>query len=406
MADLEGAMERYEDHVREALNSPDTIRMYLQRTRTFLTEVPRAIDAGPDELRGICDEYVAGLPQNNSISVTAAAVRHWWSTVSGRPWLDRITLDGLEPREEIDRECEAFERWFRGLGHASDETAAVRAKDLRAFLYLSFDGMPFDRCLVDAEMVAAHLSGALSSKAESTRGKFAACARAYARYLESEGLPSLASSLALLGMRGGPAAKPPPAATGDDEYRAMLAAADNGTERGRRDLAMIRLMGDLGLRRSDVARLDLDDVDWHRAVLNVRRSKSKTGRALPIPAALGSALEAYVLHARDNTSASRALFLPMGREAAGDRMTYEQVGGAVSLVAGRAGVKRAGATHGLRRAVGTGMTNNGVPVKVIADVLGHESVTTTMGYLRVSEETLRTACSPWPEGGDLACGRR
>jgi site-specific recombinase XerD len=47
------------------------------------------------------------------------------------------------------------------------------------------------------------------------------------------------------------------------------------------------------------------------------------------------------------------------------------------------------------------MTNNGVPVKAIADVLGHESVITTMGYLKVNIGSLTQAKSPWPKGGSL-----
>ena len=42
------------------------------------------------------------------------------------------------------------------------------------------------------------------------------------------------------------------------------------------------------------------------------------------------------------------------------------------------------------------MVNEGVPIKFVADVLGHESVKTTMGYLRVDVERLRKAASPWP----------
>ena len=77
-------------------------------------------------------------------------------------------------------------------------------------------------------------------------------------------------------------------------------------------------------------------------------------------------------------------------------MSPRQVADAVKLLAEKAGVRGYRGAHSLRRAAATNMVSNGVSVKVVADVLGHESVRTTMGYLRLDVESLRAACSPWP----------
>ena len=82
-------------------------------------------------------------------------------------------------------------------------------------------------------------------------------------------------------------------------------------------------------------------------------------------------------------------------------MTFGQIGRRVRHIAEKAGLAKYCGTHSLRRAVATNMANNGVPIKAIADILGHELITTTMGYTKISIANLKQACSTWPEGGLL-----
>ena len=54
---------------------------------------------------------------------------------------------------------------------------------------------------------------------------------------------------------------------------------------------------------------------------------------------------------------------------------------------------------GLRRVVATNMANAGIDAKTIADVLGHERVDTTMGYVKISTQNLCRVASAWPKEG-------
>ena len=74
---------------------------------------------------------------------------------------------------------------------------------------------------------------------------------------------------------------------------------------------------------------------------------------------------------------TRALFL----NTAGPPIRSCQVQTAISLAAGRAGIGAHHGIHGLRRMAATNMVNAGVDAKTVADVLGHERVDTTMGYV-------------------------
>ena len=115
---------------------------------------------------------------------------------------------------------------------------------------------------------------------------------------------------------------------------------------------------------------------------------------LPLDGRTGAALERYATM-RGKAEGTRSLFL----STAGTPMRSHQVQTAMSLAAGRAGIEAYHGTHGLRRMVATNMANAGIDAKTIADVLGHERVDTTMGYVKVSTENLRRVAAPWPGEG-------
>ncbi len=99
-----------------------------------------------------------------------------------------------------------------------------------------------------------------------------------------------------------------PRSLSDEDLRAILAHFDIRTATGRRDLAMMQCMSDLGLRVGEVADLTLDDLDWRRGVVAIRNDKGRRGRTLPLPTPLGRAIAAYLKSGRPS-STDRHLFL-------------------------------------------------------------------------------------------------
>jgi len=71
-----------------------------------------------------------------------------------------------------------------------------------------------------------------------------------------------------------------------EEIKQLLGAFDRSNATGRRDYAITRCLLDLGLRRTEVARLQLDDVDWCSGTLNIH-TKGKRIDVLPLPKATG-----------------------------------------------------------------------------------------------------------------------
>lgn len=93
-----------------------------------------------------------------------------------------------------------------------------------------------------------------------------------------------------------------------DQVRALLASCDTETLNGRRDLAILLLLVRLGMRRGEVARLRLDDIDWRAGELLVRGKGPRVER-LPLPSDVGEALVAYLRDGRPADTRTRAVFM-------------------------------------------------------------------------------------------------
>lgn len=188
-----------------------------------------------------------------------------------------------------------------------------------------------------------------------------------------------------------------PRALPEPDLRAVLAYFDLSTATGLRDRAMIWCMSDLGLRVSEVAALTLGDVDWRQGTVKVPAGKSRRARLLPLPAALGEAITAYLRRGRP-PSAGRHLFL-RHTAPAGTPVTPSLIRDVFRSAHARAtGRDGSIGTHVLRHAAAARMRAAGEGLKGIADVLGHRSVDTTSIYVKLDVEALRGVALPWPGG--------
>jgi len=158
---------------------------------------------------------------------------------------------------------------------------------------------------------------------------------------------------------------------------------------------MLRLMMDLGLRCSEVAQLNLDDVHWRDGKIDIRNNKQRRDRSLPLVASAGKAIAAYVGKGRPE-STSRRLFL-CHRIPVGAPINAGRVRGAVRRALARIGRTRGG-PHLLRHTFATVIHNQGASLKEVADILGHQSPDTTAVYARVNVRQLSKVAMPWPGG--------
>ena len=222
----------------------------------------------------------------------------------------------------------------------------------------------------------------------------ATATRAFLRFLVAHGVAPAGIVGAVPTMHEWKHATLPRALTDDDVQR-VLAAVDETCPNGRRDRAILLLLSRLGLRAAEAAALTVKDVDWHNGVVRVAGKGGKE-RRLPLPADVGAALVA-TLRSRPPASPPAVIFVTA-------RPPYRRLGGStVSDIAKRA-LRRAGVTvprpgaHVFRHTAASRMVRRDVPMKAVADLLGHARLETTTIYAKLDREALATIALPWPGG--------
>jgi site-specific recombinase XerD len=179
------------------------------------------------------------------------------------------------------------------------------------------------------------------------------------------------------------------------QCRRLLRSFDRRRPAGRRDYALTLLMVDLGLRIGEVVRLRLADVDWQRRLLMVPAVKTGRGRTVPLPKHIASALRHYMRRARPS-SEQEQLFL-RDRVFVGRPFTVGAARFNLILAYRRCGFPKSWTgTHILRRTFATRLHSKGATMRQIADLLGHQQVTTTGVYTQVAVEAMRSLAQPWP----------
>ncbi|MEB8325207.1 site-specific tyrosine recombinase XerD [Dietzia kunjamensis] len=157
-----------------------------------------------------------------------------------------------------------------------------------------------------------------------------------------------------------------------------------------RDRAMLELLYASGARAAELVGLDVDDLDGldhpdGGAV--ILRGKGGKERVVPVGRPACEAVGAYLVRARPAlaTRGGPALFL----NARGGRVTRQTLWNVVSVAARRAGVQQEVSPHSFRHSFATHLLDGGADIRVVQELLGHSSVTTTQVYTLVTVDTLR-----------------
>lgn len=177
----------------------------------------------------------------------------------------------------------------------------------------------------------------------------------------------------------------------DDELERILAVIDVTTQGGSRNRAMILLSASTGLRACDLIRLKLTDIDWRKGEIRLIQSKTAKTVSLPLMPDASFALQDYILKHRPSTGCSE-LFL----RCAAPQIAITDASSISSMFKDyeeRAGVIRkpfdGKGFHGLRRRLAKKLLTAGSPVTTIAQILGHEDVSSTRQYMLLDMKNLK-----------------
>ncbi|MGY6499671.1 MAG: site-specific tyrosine recombinase XerD [Acidimicrobiales bacterium] len=183
-----------------------------------------------------------------------------------------------------------------------------------------------------------------------------------------------------------------PKALSEEQVGRLLSVVVGDTPIARRDRAILEVLYGTGARISELVGLSLGDVDLHTARLRVFGKGSKE-RVVPIGRHAGLALDAWLDDAGRGALAPRqwrrrgdaeAVFL----NARGGRLTRQGAWGVVAKHGDTAGLGAVLTPHVLRHSCATHMVDHGADLRIVQELLGHASVSTTQVYTLVSTERL------------------
>lgn len=175
------------------------------------------------------------------------------------------------------------------------------------------------------------------------------------------------------------------------ELRALVERCAVDPHRGRRDAAMVALMYQGGLRRSELVSLDLADYDATTGTVSVFKGKGRKARLVYVDGGAAQALAAWIAQRGD---APGALFVDLRGNAPNldKRLRPNAVRLIVERRARDAGLDHA-SPHDFRRSALSDMLDAGVDIATVQRYAGHSSPVTTSRYDRRGERTKRDAAS-------------
>lgn len=179
-----------------------------------------------------------------------------------------------------------------------------------------------------------------------------------------------------------------------DEVTRILEAAGTDTATGLRDRALLEFLYSTGARISEAVGLDVDDISLQGddgpgpAIVRLFGKGSKE-RLVPLGSYGARALDAYLVRGRPLLAAkgkgTPALFL----NARGGRISRQSAWTILKAAAEKANITKDVSPHTLRHSFATHLLEGGADVRVVQELLGHASVTTTQVYTLVTADTLR-----------------
>jgi integrase/recombinase XerD len=246
--------------------------------------------------------------------------------------------------------------------------------------------------LVDVDAFVRTLSMRLAKR---TVADTCSSLRAFLRFLQITGKLSVDLASEVIAPRYRKDERPPRVLPWKDVQK-ILRVISRSQAPGKRDFAIVLLLATYGLGAAEVLALRLQDVDWRAGILQACRPKTNVPIELPLLPAVAKALMAYLSQERPPAPSMRHIFLRKNMPY--QRMTGGAIRHRIRHYARLAGIpaKIIGA-HAFRHSHAGRQVDAGANIKVVSDILGHRSPSSTSVYVRVAFKRLRAVGLPVPQ---------
>ena len=294
----------------------------------------------------------------------------------------------------MDELIQAYTDHLQGERHVSPHTLRNYLSDLqqfRAFLVerklcldVSAAVDKIDLSKVDIHVVRAYLASLNKDRKKSSIGRKLAALKSFFRYLAA--LDLLPKDPLLL-IQSPKQEKPLPGFLSVDDVFQLLAGIDVKNTLDIRDRAILEFFYSTGVRVSELAGLNWADIDFQLGIVKVLGKGSKE-RIVPFGHLAKQALENYASEQRKKWNLPCKGESPVFLNNRGGRITTRSLARIVEKHLRRAGITVKMGPHGLRHTFATHLLNGGADLRVIQEMLGHASLSTTQRYTHLNLDQL------------------
>src|ERR1051325_5639616 len=259
-----------------------------------------------------------------------------------------------------------FQRFRR---EQRDEFTAAKSVDLRR---------------IDLQILRSYLAALAKNRKKSSIARKLAGLKGFFRYAIAQGWVEK-DPMELIGTPK--QEKPLPSFLSVDDVFRLLSGLTTQNSLDTRDRAILEVFYSTGIRVSELVGLDWGDMDFDLGIVRVVGKGAKE-RIVPIGAVAIQALHDYSLEQRSKWKASCKGQTPVFLNYRGGRITTRSVGRIVEKYLRKAGIPVKMGPHGLRHTFATHLLNSGADLRVIQEMLGHASLSTTQRYTHLNLDQL------------------
>jgi len=172
-----------------------------------------------------------------------------------------------------------------------------------------------------------------------------------------------------------------------EEVNALLEAPDPQSPLGLRDRALLELLYSTGVRVEELISINLNDLDLEEGEIKIL-GKGNKERIVLFGSQARKALEVYLRQARPNLlEGKKSRFLFIGQR--GPSLSKRQVERIIRTYAKKAGIPKKVTPHTLRHSFATHLLSGGADLRMVQELLGHVSLSTTQVYTHITKERLK-----------------
>jgi len=173
-----------------------------------------------------------------------------------------------------------------------------------------------------------------------------------------------------------------------EEIELLLKSIDLSRAQGQRNRAIIEVLYGSGVRVSELVNLSLEDIIWEEHILRIT-GKGDKQRLVPFGSHARKQLTIYLTEVRIHQTISPENQDIVFLNRRGKKLTREMIFTITKNLAIKAGIKKKVSPHSFRHSFATHLIEGGADLRVVQDLLGHSSITTTEIYTHISDDFLR-----------------